>query len=178
MNKNITTEQLESIVIDAGVVYINYGETGEKLLAPTRGGNSFTVEQEIRQIERDGARGKEKGLRRVVEENATLTVNTLDLSVETLKLALAGAVKTGDKIESGEGTIAEEEYLKNVTLIGEDMAGNHRVIQIFNALGDNGLNIETNDRDESVVSIELSANWNPEDYSEPLYKIETVTPSP
>ena len=46
---NIKSENLEHIVIDAGVVYLNYGIEGEeKLLAPCKGDNTFSVEAEIR----------------------------------------------------------------------------------------------------------------------------------
>ena len=38
MIKNLTTAQIESIQIDEGVVFLDYGETGERMLAPTRGG--------------------------------------------------------------------------------------------------------------------------------------------
>lgn len=176
MGYNLTTEQIENIVIDCGVVYKNYGEIDEVILAPTKGGNSFVVEQEYKNIERDGARGKEKGLRRIIREDATLTVKLMGLSQDNLKLALAGAVKnvaTG-AITNGDGSIPDTDYLKNITLIGDTLGGDTKVITIYNALGDNGLSIEMTDKEESVVEIAFSANYNPSDLSEPIYKIEEV----
>ena len=174
--KNLTTQQIKNIMLDTGVVYLNYGELGERVLAPTRGGNSFVVEQEVREIERDGALGKEKGLRRVITENAMLTVRLMDLSIENIKLALAGANVTGDTISSTtDGTIAEAEYLKNVTLIGVDMEGKNKIITLYNAMADNGLSFEMADKDESVVELAFSGHRNPTNYSEPLYTIEEAS---
>ena len=67
--KTVTTAQIENIQLGPGVVYVDYGLAGERILAPTRGGNSFVVEQDIRIIERDGALGKEIGLRRIIRED-------------------------------------------------------------------------------------------------------------
>jgi hypothetical protein len=88
---NLTQEQIENIVIDTGVVYVNYDEVGEHILAPVRGENQFLVERAFRDIEFAGRRGKTKGLRRITEENAKLVVNLMDLSMENLSLALSGA---------------------------------------------------------------------------------------
>src|SRR5690625_4844751 len=117
---NITsTEEIEKITIDTGVVYLNYGETNQRKLAPCNGDNTFVVEQEIRDIEYNGRRGKTKGLRRILRQDATITVHLLNMSQENLKLALAGANLENGVITSGDGFIPDEDYLKNVTLIGE-----------------------------------------------------------
>jgi hypothetical protein len=175
MPLNLTTQQIENIMLDTGVVYLNYGEAGERILAPTRGGNTFTVEQDVRVIERDGALGKEKGLRRVVTENAMLTVRLLDFSLDNLKLALAGSTVSGQVVTSTlNGSINASEYFKNVTWIGTDMAGKNKVIKLFNALADNGLNIDATDKDESVLEVVFAGHRDPQDNTEPLYTIENV----
>jgi hypothetical protein len=174
-NRNMTVEQIENIVLDAGAVYLNYGGTNERLLAPTRGGNSFVVEQEVKIIERDGALGKEKGMRRVINENAMMTVRLLDLSPDNIKLSLAGARKIGDEVVSIDNSlIPDEDYIDNVTLVAPTMAGDSRVITIFNALGDNGLNIDFTDKDEAVLEVQFSAHRNPLDYTDPIYSIDKV----
>ena len=174
----LTTEQIQNIVIDTGLVYVNYGIYGEeRLLAPTRGGNTFTVEQDVRIIERDGAMGKEKGLRRVIREDAMLTVRIMDMSIDNIKLALAGSTLDGTgKIitNTQEGVIADSEYLDNITLIGEDLEGKTKVITLYNALGDNGLTWNMVDKDESVVEIQFSGHHDPTDKTAPLYEIEEI----
>jgi hypothetical protein len=172
---NVTTEQIENIMLDTGVTYINYGVAGERILAPTRGGNTFTVEQDVRIIERDGAMGKEKGLRRVIREDAMLTVRIMDMSIQNIKLALAGAIVDGSKIiNTQEGVIAETEYLDNVTWIGTDMEGKTKVITLYNAMADNGLAANFVDKDEAVVEIQFAGHRDPTDKTAPLYEIEEV----
>ena len=38
---NLSTDDIKKIQIDEGIVVINYGETDEKVLGPTRGGAEF-----------------------------------------------------------------------------------------------------------------------------------------
>ena len=174
----LTSEQIENVVIGTGVVYYKYATGTETLLAPTRGGNAFVVQREFKNIERDGARGKEKGLRWIIEENATLTVNLMDLSQDNLKLALPGAVKDGatSDIEAGaSGRIPATDYLEYVKIVGETLKGDVKVITLYNTIGDNGLEMNTLDRDETVVSIEFAAHWDPTDKTKKPYKIEQAS---
>jgi hypothetical protein len=171
----MTKEQIENIVLDAGAVYLNYGLPTERLLAPTRGGNSFVVEQDVRIIERDGALGKEKFMRRVINEDAMLTVRVMDLGPENLKLALAGANLTNGVVSSNtDGMIQESEYISNVTFVGVTMGDDDVVISIYNALGDNGLSVDFTDKDESVLEIQFSAHRDPQDYTLPIYTMDKV----
>ena len=52
----------KKIQIDEGIVVVDYGETNEKVLGPTRGGVEFVVTPSIRDIEFDGRKGKTKGM--------------------------------------------------------------------------------------------------------------------
>lgn len=177
MAQELTTQQIENIMIDTGVVYVNYGEVSEAILAPTRGGSSFVVEQDVRVIERDGALGKEKGLRRVVTENAMLTVRLMDFSAENLKKALAGSVLASSKVTGTlDGSIADAEYLTNVALVGTTLGGDNVVIKLYNAMADGGLTIDTTDKDESVFEVVFAGHRDPTDYTVALYDIEIVTP--
>jgi len=262
MSQELTTEQIENIVIDTGVVYVNYGEEGERILAPVRGGNQFLVERTIRDIEFDGRRGKTKGMRRIVEENAKLVVGLMDISMDNLALALAGAtygnanqyervidyagvggasgggeftlsqepinptvtgsldfwvdgvkvdwtygveytistktltVAEGAYLEENEvlvvaykydtnvdepniipGDIADGDYLTNIALIGVDLEGKSKIIYLYNAMTDNNFDWKMVDKDESVITVEFAAHWNPTDLdpaTSPLYQIVEV----
>lgn len=173
--KTATQVQINNTILDAGVVYLNYGAVGERILAPTTGGNSFEVKQEIKTIERDGALGKEKGMRRVTKEDATLTVKLLDMSIANCKLALAGATATSTAITSTTtGVISDTEYLTNVTFIGTDVEGKNKVITLYNAMADNGMKIVTKDKDEPVLELQFSAHRDPTNSAATCYKIEEV----
>ena len=174
---NLTTEQLESVLIDEAMVYINYGETDEAELAPCKGGSSFNVEQEIKDIEYDGQKGKTKGMRRVISENCFAKLNLMGLTNENLKLALCGANmdETSKAITNGTGAIATTEYLKNVTIIVKSMGGKYKVITIYNAMSDNGLSATFTSKEESVIELNMSAHYDPANLASPIYKIEELT---
>ena len=96
----------DRIFVDAGAVYINYGLSTQRLLGATRGGNEFNLNREIRDIEVDGVRGSVKGLRRRTVCRPQITCNLIELSLENLIKAIAGA----NQAESAEQIVVEEEY--------------------------------------------------------------------
>ena len=75
------TSGASEIVLGAGKFYI-----GQNLVALTRGGGSFTVEREAREINADGDRGMVKG--RVVTESSRpkLTMNVLTMLTKVADL--------------------------------------------------------------------------------------------
>ena len=171
---NVTATEIEKLVIDTGVVFLDYGEATQRKLAPCEGENSFVVTQEIRDIEYNGRRGKTKGLRRVTAEDATLTVNLLNLTQANLKLALPGATLDGgtNAITNGTGTIAATDYLTNVTLIGDTLDGEVKIITLYNAMADGGLNISAGKKGEAGLQLTFSAHYDPANLATPIYKIE------
>ena len=88
----LTKETVDRFVIDAGAVYLNVGEVDERLLGATRGGNEFTIDQDIKLIEIDGVKGATMGARRIVESNATLKVNLLELTSENIIVTIYNAL--------------------------------------------------------------------------------------
>ena len=180
---NLSSEQIKNIMLDSGVVYLDYTTASTPLmLAPTRGANSFVVEQEIKDVAFDGMRGKTKGMRRVIRQDASLTVRIMDMSLENIKMALAGAKTTVadnkiTEITNGDGSIADADYIGDITFVGKDMEGKSKVISLFNVLGDNGFSYEATDKEEGVVEIVFSAHFDPTDSTKKLYKI-TELPAP
>lgn len=175
----LTQQQVENIQIDHGIVYINYGETDQKMLGPTRGGGQFQVTKNIRDIEFDGRQGKTKGLQVVDEINAQLTVTHLDASLETLQLAMPYAKydKTEKKITCGNdsvGIIPEEAYLKNVTMFAKVVGGGYKKITLYNAMSEADFTLTAAPKGEGEMPLEVYAHWDPMDDTQPLYEIEDV----
>ena len=173
----LTQEQIENIQIDYGLVYINYGGTGEKQLAPTRGGGTFTVTKNIREIEYDGRKGKTKGMQVVDEINAMLSVPLLDTSMENLALAMPWATYSDGKLsaESGNlGVIQDSAYLSNVTLFAKVIGGRYKKITLYNAMTENDFSLAAAPKAEGVVTLEVHAHWDAEDDTADLYDIEDV----
>lgn len=179
----ITKETLQSMVLDAGVVYLNYGLESEKVLGATSGGNKFSVEREIKTTEVDGARGKVKGLRRLIAENVSLTTNLKELNARNIQLALAGSTlsdvmdedlvpkKTHDKITTS-SNIQDNDYLENISLVAE-LSGSKDpvIITLYNALSDGSFEMGLTDTEEAVVEVTFSAHYNPLAMDEPIYDI-------
>ena len=95
------------IFVDAGAVYLNYGLPSERLLGATRGGNEFNLNREIRDIEVDGVRGSVKGLRRRTVCRPQITCNLIELSLDNLLKAIAGA----NSAETKATAVVDAEYL-------------------------------------------------------------------
>ncbi len=175
-----TTETVKRLLIGAGAVYINYGEVDQRLLGATRGGNEFTVEREIKSIEIDGVRGKAKGMRSLVSENATIKANILEVKKENIRDALVGAGVTANT-PTGYDTVAttltssiipSTAHFKNVAIVGEISGSANPVICIIkNPIGDGNLSIKMEDKNEAVMEVTFSAHYDPADFNAPIWEI-------
>lgn len=173
----LTEQQVENIQIDHGLVFVNYGETDQKQLGPTRGGGEFTVTKSIRDIEYDGRKGKTKGLQVVDEIDAQLALTHLDASLETLQLAMPYATLEGDKITCGNsavGIIEEAAYLKNVTMFAKVVGGGYKKITLYNALSEADFTLSAAPKGEGEMPLEVFAHWDAYDDTALLYEIEDV----
>lgn len=175
-----TQQQIENIQIDYGIVFVNYGETDQVQLGPTRGGGTFNVTKNIREIEFDGRKGKTKGLQVVDEINAQLNVTHLDTSLETLKLAMPYAEydDVGKKITCGGdalGAIPDAAYLKNITMFAKTVKGEYKKITLYNAMSENDFSFAAAPKAEGTIALEVYAHWDAVDDTADLYDIEDVT---
>ena len=181
--QNLTKEMVENIQLDHGIVYKDYGLDSQILLGPTRGGANFKVERTYRNIEYDGEKGDTQGLTTVDDENAILTVKSLNSSLDTFADKLPGSKITRDettkkitKIEAGDlGLIKEEDYIKNITVFGHKVGGGYVKITIRRALDKNGLDYSMVQKAEGEIELGYRAHHKYTDESkEPIYEIEDV----
>ena len=179
----LTKETVDRFVIDAGAIYLNLGEVDERLLGATRGGNTFSIEQDIKLIEIDGVRGATKGARRVIESNARIVANLLELTSENIMLAIAGADAT-DYID-GEGVepthdriqrtrnISDLDFIKSVSIVGKVSGSNENVIcTVYNALADGGVEFAFEDREEGALEITFTAHYDPDNVDNEPWAID------
>ena len=172
-----TTEQVENIQIDYGLVYVNLGVTGERKLGPSRGGGTFTVTKTLRDIEFDGSRGKTKGMQHIDDVNAMLSVVNLDTSMDNLAIAMPFATYESDVLtckSSNIGIVPDGAYLSNVVMFAKLISGGYKKITLFNAMAENDFSLAAVPKGEGVVSLEIHAHWDVLDDDEDLYKIEDV----
>ena len=179
----LTKETVERFVIDAGAIYLNLGEVDERLLGATRGGNTFTIEQDIKLIEIDGVRGATRGARRVIESNARIVANLLELTSENIMLAIAGADAT-DHID-GEGlepthdrirrsrNISDLDFINSVSIVGKVSGSNENIIcTVYNALADGGVEFAFEDREEGSLEITFTAHYDAENVEQEPWAID------
>lgn len=174
-----TKQDLESIQIDYGIIYINYGEDDEKLLGPTRGGGEFVATATIRDIEFDGSKGKTKGMQVIDDITAQLNVTSLNSSIDVLMKALPYAKYdeiskklTVDK--DSIGVIPDDAYIKNVTMFAKTVKGEYKKITLYNALAENGLTLSAAPKAEGTVTLNIYAHWDATDDTKALYEVQDV----
>ena len=183
----LTKETVDRFVIDAGAVYLNVGEVDERLLGATRGGNEFTIDQDIKLIEIDGVKGATMGARRIVESNATLKVNLLELTSENIMLAIAGADATDytdpsiepaptgashDRIRRTRN-ISDMDFIKSISVVGKVSGSSENIIvTIYNALSDDSFELAFEDREEGALEITFTAHYDPENVEEEPWSID------
>lgn len=180
MVKNITTQQLEKIQLDEGIIFINYGLVTERLLGPTRGGGEFSANAKIREIECDGSNGSVQGLQSIEEQDASLKVTVISLSQENMALTMPGARTTG----SGEdtvvknplcGIISDESYIENVTMFTKLADNRYKKITINRAINDGKLSVKAAPKSEGEVPYEFKATYGKDDLNGDLWEIREVT---
>lgn len=156
----------ENVVFGEGVFYVNYGELDEFALGATRGGGNFTYTPEYRAIEYDGARGDTKGMKRIVTSQTQMTVNVLELFDKDIisKLIPTAALGTDtlktvtyDAITVSE-TVADTDYLTNVTFVGKRGDGKAVIIVLYNVLVDGALEAALEANSEVVPELTLTAH--------------------
>lgn len=176
----------ENLLTGAGAFFKNFivgvdtyesAKAAGKLIGATQGGGEFKAVATIRQIEVDGVSGKAKGLELVDSWEVSQSMNLLETTPETLKLALGAAdidtVSNGEfNVITGRSEIIDEDYLDNLTYIGTITGSNTPVIiQIFNALSTDGLSIKTEDKKEAVLAVTVYGHYTEDDLDSPPYRI-------
>jgi len=167
----ITADTYKRFIIDAGAVYTGWTSFAAlgTLLGATRGGSQFTIEQEIKDMEVDGARGPVKGSRRITMIKATLTVNFIEHTLAGLKRALVGSDSAvfnvdWDEISRGDFSIADADFLSDITIVGEVSGDSDGMaIKLEDAISDGNFELTFADKEEGVIAMTFTAHFDPAD---------------
>ena len=174
--ENLTKQEVENIQIDEGLVFVDYGETTEMRVAPTRGGGEFVATATIRNIEFDGRRGATAGTQVIDEQDANLNVTSICASQTTLALAFPGAtVETEGAIKNPRcGVIPETAYRKNVTMFARLLNGKYKKITIYNPMSEGGLTVRAVPKGEGEYALALKAHYKTDALNGDLWKVEDI----
>lgn len=176
-----TSDSKNHFIVDAGAVYLNaqFDEvegifTGD-LLGATSGGNEFSVDQEVRQTEVDGMKGRGKGLQTLNFMNPNLTVNLKELSAKNLATVIAGGdldedTATNYDILTSTGVIEDSDYIDSIALVGRVSGSSQPIVIVLdNVLSIEGLEMSFEDNDEVVVPVTFGGHY--DETMEVPYKI-------
>lgn len=143
----------EKILLGKGVVTV-----GAIPVGLTRGGSSFEVERDIRQIEADGDRGPVKGRIVIDGETAVLKVNGLELfNKEDMTKYYPGTVLSGTKWTS-DLEIKAGDY-NDVVWTGKTKDGESIIVTVENALNMGNLSWNFEDKNEVVPELEFTGTY-------------------
>lgn len=174
MQTGITTSTEKRLFLDAGAVYRDYGEVGQALIGATKGGATFTVEREDRDVEVDGAKGPIKGLKRTIRHTARLEVTFIEFSQQTL-LDLTRGTATSDgthRTVAPDNAIAAGDFYTNIALVGEIMGtADPIIIKLLNALAAQEWEVTVDDQDEGGIAVTFEAHYASDDLNDPPYRI-------
>lgn len=172
----ITTETKDRFVLDAGACFLNYGEANQRPLGATRGGATFTIEQDVRIIEIDGAPGPVKGQRRIVAVRAMASFQLLEFGVDNLKILLPSVTETDlthhKELKRVTQEIGDDQYITNVAIVANVSGKAQRFIGILdNALLTANVSLATQHQNESVMPCECEAHFDPADMATEPWRI-------
>lgn len=177
-NKVVVLEN--SFILDAGVVFVNYGQKNEKVLGVTEGGNHFGVVNEYRTMPFDGVRGEMVGGHRIVGSIPKIISN-----FESINYSLLSDMFTGSEITFNSGSVEikraiqrflDEDYVNNIAIVAEHgTTGCYIVFKIFNAISIEDITIPFEDSSESVVQCVFAGCFHPQDLDNEPWNIELIT---
>ncbi len=167
-----TCDTAKSLLLDAGAFFKNFAvgvDTFDtalaqgKCLGATQGGGTFVATPTVRAIEIDGTKTTPKGLTRIDSWDISLQVNVIEITSSTLKNALGnGVVDTSNykyDIVTAKSLIDLDDYFDNITWVGTLSGSNEPVIiQIYNAINTEGINLTVADKAEAVISMTFKAH--------------------
>lgn len=168
-----------SFILDAGVVFINYGQSNEKVLGVTEGGNQFGITNDIRSMPFDGIRGEMVGSHRIVGSIPKIIANFESINYSLLKDIFSGSQITFNsgsvEIKRAIQRLLDEEYIHNIAIVAEHgPTGCYMVFKIFNAITIDSITIPFEDSSESVIQCVFTGCFHPDDLDNEPWEIDFV----
>lgn len=133
-----------------------------KSLGMTRGGGSFTVTREMRQVEADGIRYRFVGDTFVDSADAYLSTTLIqvgdpDILKNVMGTVTADTTTTGKTVLQLKTRLEEGDYLEDLCWVGDIADGGLVVIHMLNAVNTADLAITITDKGELTLPVEFHA---------------------
>lgn len=144
---------------------------GTKLLGATRGGGTFVITRDMRQVEVDGMRANFKGSNIVDKGDAYMSTTLLEQTPEHLKAVIGNADIDDDSpnhvVMTVRLAIDESDYIDNIVWIGDTNEG-FMAIELLNGLNTADVTFTWADKNEGTVTCEFHAHQEGVEYTDEL----------
>lgn len=166
VNHGITATTPSNILLGAGTYYrgltFNSGKWEGTVLGATSGGGKISIVGEFVDLDLDGALVKFKGQSVKQGGAASAEVNFAEVTPDTIKMGTLFKEGTTDaegfKMLEDKEHIEEGDYVDKFGFVGVTADGSKRIIVIFeSALCTSGMEIETKNKEQTVVKLTLDA---------------------
>lgn len=153
-----------------------------KCLGATRGGGTFAVARESREVEADGARYRFVGSTIIDSQDASLATTLIELTPGNIQRVLGSATVT----KAGERTaivprtsIQKTDYIPLLVWIGDTNSQGYLAIALKNAINTADVNFTISDKNEVTAAVEFhAAQGSVNDFDTPPYAIYRFDPAP
>lgn len=167
MGTGVTAQTWENMIIDAAVVYVNYGLPSQAILGATNGGVTFGWEAfNMRSPEIDGIKGRLAGVSRITEASPQIVVSLVEWNLDAIKLAFPGCsvVEAGGiaTLTRDARVIPLEDYPANIAMVGtQSGTGDPVVIMLKYPMVVSGAEIPTEDDSEATADLTFVGHYDP-----------------
>lgn len=164
------------LLLDAGVIYKDFdleeidgdpfGGADKENLGATRGGVTWSLGREYRNMEFDGELGPTKNMVRRENIEPTIEADLLEFTKDRLEEIIGGATTEDigtnghEVIKGGEFSLNNGEYIDNITYVGKISGVDDPIIvQIENVLVMPDWDVDTDHEDEAVIPVTFAAHF-------------------
>ena len=157
----VTANTPKNILFGPGTIHKGLKHTGsawnfaESLVGATSGGSKFSIVPTVTPVPVDGVTVRMKGLDKKTEEKATMEVNFIEMSKETIQAAVLG--KLGDSADpnfaliESKADIEEGDYWENIAFVGTTLDGKDKIIVIMdNSICTSGFEMEGKPKEGTI----------------------------
>lgn len=155
----------EKILLGYGVFTV-----GNTPIGLTRGGGSFEVETEFREVEADGDKGPVKGRQVIDRQVPKLALNALTMFTATEMKQFYPALDETTGTITGTLVISDTDY-QDVKWEGKTMGGEKVTIIVENALNLETLTLTLEDKNEVVPELSFTGHYLEDDRDKPPFSV-------
>lgn len=173
----VTAETFRNLILDAAVVYLNYGTPQEEILGATNGGATFGFEEfNIRSPEIDGIKGRLAGVSRITRASPRISVSLVEWRLQALRRAFPGCeisqANGYSVITRSQRVIPISDYPANITMVGtQSGTGNPVIMMVKRPMIVNGAEIPTEEDTEATATLEFVGHYDPSNPEEEPWEI-------